>query len=326
VTVFFLFSLFALILGFVFDLIIGDPQSWPHIARIMGKLIVQQEKALYPLKNKRFAGLLLIMILCAICVIFPAVLLYGAWRVSRWLYFVIETLLIWQCLATKDLYIESNKVYKELKKDDLSAAKNAVSMIVGRDTENLDDSGITRACVETVAENTADGVVAPLFYIALFGAAGGCLYKAVNTADSMLGYKNEKYIDFGRAAAKFDDFFNFIPSRLTALLMIAAAWIGRLDVKSAYCIWRRDRRKHASPNSAQAESAAAGALGIRLAGDAVYKGILIKKPYIGDDTRKIEAEDIRRSHKLLFITAFLMFILALAFRGIVLWRYVYAAI
>ena len=179
-------------------------------------------------------------------------------------------------------------------------------MIVGRDTENLTEEGVTKAAVETVAENTSDGVTAPLLFLLLGGASFGFLYKAVNTMDSMLGYKNEKYLYFGRFPAKMDDVFNYIPSRVTALFMIAAAFLTEMDAKNAWMIWRRDRRKHASPNSAQTESVCAGALRVRLAGDAVYFGKLHKKEYLGDPLRPIEPEDIRRAGRLMYVTAFLV--------------------
>jgi len=317
------YSSLALFLGFAMDLNLGDPQGLPHITRVMGALIRGLEGILYPLQNKRFAGALLVIIICLLCLLAPAALLFGAWLVSPWLYLTLETLIIWQCLAVKSLRIESGKVYTALRNKDLPAARYALSMIVGRDTENLDEAGITRACVETVAENTSDGVIAPLFYIVFFGSPGGCLYKAINTMDSMIGYKNERYIDFGRAAAKLDDFFNFIPSRLCALLMVATASQGGLNSKNAWRIWRRDRRKHASPNAAQTESVMAGALGVRLSGSAYYGGVLHDKPYIGDDARPIETEDIIHSHKLLYRTAFLMFIIALVIRVLTgfIWAY-----
>jgi adenosylcobinamide-phosphate synthase len=218
------------------------------------------------------------------------------------------------------------KVYQALQMGDEEQARSAVSMIVGRDTDRLDEDGIIKAAVETVAENTADGVIAPMFYLAIGGGLLGVLYKSINTMDSMVGYKNERYLDFGRYAAKLDDIANYIPSRLAALLMIAGTGLCRLmecvrmtynsargehreviyNPGNAWRIHRRDRRKHASPNSAQTESVCAGALGIRLAGDAWYFGQKVEKPYIGDDLRRIEAEDIRRANILLYATSFLM--------------------
>ena len=270
-----IYSTSALCAGFLMDIIIGDPQGWPHVVRGMGVLIAWLERRFYPLPNKRLGGALLALATLLACAVPPA-LLYFAFCVSPWVYFALETLLCWQLLAAKSLMVESDKVYAALREKDIYKARKAVAMIVGRDTEELDEAGVTRAAVETVAENTSDGVVAPLFYIMLGGASLGCLYKAANTLDSMVGYKNERYLDFGRFAAQLDDALN---------------------------------------NSAQTEAVAAGALCVRLAGNAYYFGQLYKKPYIGDDIRPIEAEDIRRSHKLLYVTAVLMLFLAIIGRG-----------
>ncbi len=311
------FSTLALCFGFGLDLLLGDPQGWPHIVRGFGALIAWLERVLYPMQSKRLAGFLLVAITLIVCAGIPAALLFGAWRLSVWAYFVLETLFIWQLLAVKSLRVESDRVYTALTANDLPAAKNAVSMIVGRDTADLDASGVARAAVETVAENASDGVAAPLFYLMLGGATLGCLYKAVNTMDSMIGYKNEKYLDFGRCAARLDDVLNFFPARLCALTMILAARLTGFDAKGAYRIWVRDRRKHASPNSAQTESVVAGALHLRLAGNASYGGVLHEKPTIGDDLRPIEPEDVLRSHKILYATSILLFLAALLVRGCV---------
>ena len=308
-------STLGLCAGFVLDLTLGDPQGWPHIVRGIGGMIAALEKVFYPMKNKRLGGALLVLSVLLVCAALPATLLYVAWRLSPWAYLALEALLCWQFIALKSLRTESWKVYDELIKDDLPAARKAVSMIVGRDTAALDEAGVTRAAVETVAENASDGVIAPLFYLALGGAAFGMFYKAVNTMDSMIGYKNERYMDFGRFAAKLDDCMNYLPSRLSALLMIAMARLCGLDAKSARRIWKRDRRKHASPNSAQTEAAMAGALHVRLAGNAYYFGKLYQKPYIGDDLRSIEPKDILLSHRLLYAASILMFLLVLAVRG-----------
>ena len=308
-------STLGLCAGFVLDLTLGDPQGWLHIVRGIGALIAALEKIFYPMKNKRLGGALLVLSVLLICSALPAIFLYLAWRLSPWAYFVLEALLCWQLLALKSLKIESRKVYDALAKSDLPAARKAVSMIVGRDTAALDTAGVTRAAVETVAENASDGVIAPLFYLALGGAVFGMFYKAVNTMDSMIGYKNERYLDFGRFAAKLDDVMNFLPSRLSALLMIMMARLCGLDAKSAHRIWKRDRRKHASPNSAQTEAVMAGALHVRLAGNAYYFGKLYEKPTIGDDVRPIEAGDILLSHRLLNAASVLMFLLAFIVRG-----------
>ncbi len=303
----------ALLLGFGLDLLLGDPHGWPHLVRWFGKVIETLEKRFYPLENKRLGGALLVIGTLLIGAGVPAAALYGAWKVSRWAYLALATILVWQCLAARSLRDESLRVYDALKTGTLAEARKAVSMIVGRDTDVLDEAGVTRAAVETVAENTSDGEVAPIVYIMLLGPLGGCFYKAVNTMDSMVGYRNERYERFGTCAARLDDVMNYVPARLSALLMIAGAALCGMDAGNARRIWRRDRRKHASPNSAQTEAVMAGALRVRLAGDAQYFGVVHKKEYIGDDLRPIEAEDIRHSHRLLFVTSALM--LALAVMG-----------
>ena len=310
-----------LLLGFAFDAVLGDPYSMPHPIRLIGNLIAYLEKYIRKHFHKlRFGGavLAIIVILCSAGI--PAVLLMICYHINLILGILTESILCYYMLAARCLHDESMKVYRAFQNHDTESARKAVSMIVGRDTAVLDDAGIIRAAVETVAENTSDGVTAPLFYMALGGAVGGCFYKAVNTMDSMLGYRNEKYIDIGRFPAKFDDVLNFIPSRLTALLMIAVCPVLKLDMKNAYRIWKRDRRKHASPNSAQTESACAGALHIRLAGDAYYFGELHKKEYIGDDDRPVENGDIRRTNQLMYLTAILMLIIAVSIRILIFGR------
>ena len=209
----------------------------------------------------------------------------------------------YQMLAVKSLKDESMRVFEELKKGDLEGARYAVSMIVGRDTKALDEAGVTKAAVETVAENTSDGIIAPLFYMAIGGPVLMFFYKGVNTMDSMVGYKNEKYLNFGRYAAKFDDIMNYIPARISALLMIAASYVCGFDGKNAAKIYKRDRYNHASPNSAQTEAVMAGALDIQLAGNAYYFGKLYEKPTIGDDIRSVESQDIKRANCLLYVSS-----------------------
>ncbi len=301
-----LWNTLAVVLGFLLDALVGDPQGWPHLVRLYGALIAALEKALYPLKNKRLGGTVLTVLTVLIGTLVPALLLWAAGKVSPWLRLLLGTVLVWQCLAARSLRDESDLVRIPLEAGDLPKAREMVGRIVGRDTDALDAAGVARAAVETVAENTSDGVIAPLFFMTLLGPVGGCFYKSVNTQDSMIGYKNDRYLDFGRTAALLDDAVNFLPARLAALLMILGARFCRLDAQNAWRIWRRDRRNHASPNSAQTESAAAGALRLRLAGDAVYFGVLHKKPFIGDDLRPIEPEDIRRSHKLLYAASWEM--------------------
>ena len=248
----------------------------------------------------------------------PAVILSVAYKYFWQLGLALESFWCYQIFATKSLKVESDRVYIALKDKGLEAGRKAVSMIVGRDTQNLTEEGVTKAAVETVAENTSDGVIAPLFYMLIGGAVLGFTYKAINTMDSMVGYKNDKYQWFGTAAAKLDDVVNFIPARVSAVLMILAAYLNGMDGKNAACIFRRDRFNHKSPNSAQTEAVMAGALDVQLAGDAWYFGKLHKKPTIGDPVREMELLDIRRSHKLLYGTAMLGLILGIILRILVL--------
>lgn len=308
-----LISLAACVTGFLLDFVFGDPVWLYHPVRVIGNFISFGERKLRGIfgkteKGELAAGTVLWFLTAGFSFVIPFLVLWGAQRLHPALRFLIESFWCYQILAARCLVRESGKVYNRLKEKDLPGARKAVSMIVGRDTENLTEEGVTKAAVETVAENTSDGVTAPLLFLILGGAPFGFLYKAVNTMDSMLGYKNEKCLYFGRFPAKMDDVFNFIPSRVTALFMIVAAFLTGMDGKNAWKIWRRDRRKHASPNSAQTESACAGALRVRLAGDAVYFGKLHKKEYLGDPLRPIEPEDIRRAGRLMYATAFLMLV------------------
>lgn len=313
------YHIIAFFAGFLLDLVFGDPHFLPHPIRLIGKLITETERMLRrtnaqtdensaDINKKEFrqgVALTLIVIISVVTVV--SFILLAAYRIHIYLGIAVECIMTYQILAVKCLKVESMKVYKCLKDDDIEQARKAVSMIVGRDTECLDDEGITKAAVETVAENTSDGVIAPMLYLAIGGPILAFLYKAINTMDSMIGYKNDKYLYFGRAAAKLDDLVNFIPSRISAYLMIAATFFAGSDfsTKGAYKIYKRDRRKHASPNSAQTEAVCAGALSIRLAGDTSYFGKIVKKQYIGDMIRKAEYEDIRRVNRLMYITAWL---------------------
>lgn len=313
-------TLGALVLGFILDLLIGDPHFLYHPIRLVGNLISVTEKGLRKIfpkteKGELAAGVFLVLIVTGISTAVPCLLLYGARRLNPWLYFAVQTVTCYQLLATRSLKDESMKVCDRLKAEDLPGARYAVSMIVGRDTQVLDETGVTKAAVETVAENTSDGIIAPMLFLAIGGAGLGYFYKSINTMDSMVGYKNEKYLYFGRAAAKLDDVVNFLPSRISALLMIAACTFTGLDRKNAFRIWKRDRFNHASPNSAQTEAVMAGALGVQLAGDAWYFGTLCKKKTIGDAIRPVEYEDIRRANRLLYGTA----VLALVVFSFVRW-------
>ena len=305
-----MWSLYALILGFFLDLLIGDPHGFPHPVVLIGKLIDVTEKGMrkiFPktVRGENFAGAAIWLIVVIVSTALPALLLWLAYGVSRWLGLALETIMCAQILATKSLRQESMKVYQALQTGDLEKARHAVSMIVGRDTQRLDEAGVARAAVETVAENTSDGIIAPMLFLAIGGAPLGFFYKAVNTMDSMLGYVEMPYKHVGLAPAKTDDFFNFLPARISALLMLAAGALLGMDGKNGWKIFKRDRYNHASPNSAQTESVCAGLLGLRLAGDAWYHGVLHKKKYIGDPLREIEPEDIPKACRLLYATAFL---------------------
>lgn len=300
--------------GFVLDCFLGDPTWLYHPVRLMGVCIAALEKAVRKIcgespKKLLIGGCILWCIVLAAFTAVPVFLLWAAEKASPVLAFALESFWCYQILAAKSLRTESMKVYQQLVNGNLAGARQTVSMIVGRDTDRLDAEGVAKAAVETVAENTSDGVVAPLFYMMIGGAPLGFAYKAVNTMDSMLGYKEETYLYIGRAAAKLDDAVNYIPARLSALLMLLASWILRMDWKNAWRIFRRDRYKHSSPNSAQTESVCAGALEIRLAGDAWYFGKRYRKDYIGDPLRPVEAEDIRRADRLMYGTSVLAFVL-----------------
>ena len=306
--------LLALVLGFCIDLIFGDPHSIPHPVVLIGRLISATEKLvrkIFPktVRGENVAGGVLWLLVVLISTAVPLGILYLGYKISPWLGLALESIMCWQILATKSLKVESMKVYTALKAGDPAEYRRAVSMIVGRDTAALDGRAVARAAVETVAENTSDGIIAPMLYLAIGGAPLGFFYKAVNTMDSMLGYVEMPYKNIGLVPAKMDDFFNFLPARLSALLMLLAGWLEGLDIRRGWRIWRRDRRNHASPNSAQTESVCAGLLGLRLAGDAYYHGVLHKKPYIGDPVREIEYEDIPRACKLLYGTAMVSLVL-----------------
>lgn len=325
------YHIFAFIVGFVLDLLIGDPHFIPHPVRLIGSLISFCDKRLncdagYNISEKKLnlikykRGMLLVFTVIFATFAMSVIIIVAAYSINLYAGVIAEAVMTWQILATKCLRVESMRVYDALRTDGVDAGRRAVSMIVGRDTSVLDAAGVTRAAVETIAENTSDGVIAPMLYTAIGGPVLGFVYKAVNTMDSMLGYKNDKYMYFGRFAARLDDVVNFIPARISAYLMIAAAFIGgrQFDGKNAYRIFKRDRFNHASPNSAQTESVCAGALRVQLAGDAVYFGKLVKKKYIGDCLREIEYDDIKRANRLMYITAFLCELLSVAVMSLVL--------
>ena len=312
----------SIIIGFIIDFFVGDPHSIPHPVVAIGKLISFMDKKLrLGNSDKRdiIRGVWTVLIVVAVSAAVPALILFIMRRIHPIVYLVVSSIMCAQIVAARELVRECRAVEKALERGDIEKARKAVSYVVGRDTGSLGKEDICRAAVETIAENGSDGVIAPLFWMFLFGAPGGFFYKAVNTMDSMLGYKNEKYLYFGRAAARTDDVVNFIPSRISALLMIASCPLCRLDRHNAWRVFRRDRLKHTSPNAAQTESVFAGALNVRLNGPAYYGGVLHEKEYLGDDTRPIEIPDIRRSGYLMYTASFMMVIIGVLFRmGVIL--------
>lgn len=292
-------------IGFLLDLWLGDPEEWYHPVRTIGWLIGSLEQVLRRLFPSGKAGelaaggVMAVLTLAAVSGTAAGILKLAGW-IHPAVRFLILCVMDWQILAAKSLKTESMKVYYALKEENVEKARWAVSRIVGRDTRPLTREGIIKAAVETVAENTSDGVIAPLVYLLLGGPVPGFAYKAINTMDSMIGYKNEKYQYFGRIPARLDDLANLLPARLTAFFLIGASWLlPGFDQKGAWRIWLRDRYCHKSPNSAHGEAVCAGALGIQLAGPARYFGVWQQKPTIGDDTRKVEAEDIVRVNRLM---------------------------
>lgn len=317
-------SLAALIIGSILDFILGDPRGLWHPVQGIGWVISRLERILRRIfpsgkTGERWAGGLLVILTLLISVGLPALLLFLLSSIHPLLSFLLSCIFCWQMLAAKSLRVESMKVQEALEQEGLEAGRRAVSMIVGRDTRDLTEEGVIKAAVETVAENTSDGVTAPLFYMILAGPLGGIAYKAVNTMDSMVGYKNETYQYFGTCAARLDDAANFIPARLSALFMIAAAFLAGYDGKNAWRIFKRDRKKHKSPNAAHTEAVMAGALSVRLAGDAWYFGKLFKKPFIGDDIRPVERQDIARACRLEYATALLQLLVLGALKAAVIW-------
>ena len=306
----------AVAIGFVLDLIFGDPQWMPHPIRFIGMLISKGEKLVkefFP-KQEFLAGVILTIFVTGISFILPLFILNYVGRWSITCKIGLEAFFCYQILATKCLKVESMRVHKYLIKNDMTQSRKYLSWIVGRDTTNLNEEQVAKAVVETIAENTSDGVIAPLIFLIIGGAPLGFFYKAVNTLDSMIGYKNEKYMLLGRFAAKLDDVLNFIPAILSAMLMIVSSFIIRLDYKNAIKIYRRDKHNHASPNSAKTESVAAGALNVQLAGDAYYFGELVSKQTIGDANKPVTPESICVMNNLMYATAIVSVILFCAIR------------
>ncbi len=310
----FKYSIYACFIGFALDMLLGDPNFIFHPIRLIGKMIQVFEKFFrkaFPCSQKGLiiAGTFFNIAVCVISVFTAFIIIFYGYEVNVYFGAAFESVVCYFMLAAKSLKKESMKVYEKIMAGDIDGGKKAVSMIVGRDTENLDEKGIIKAAVETVAENLSDGVIAPLFYMLIGGGIFGVFYKAVNTMDSMVGYKNEKYFLFGKFSARLDDIVNFIPSRISAFMMILASFILGKDYKSAFKIFKRDRFNHSSPNSAQTEAVCAGALNIRLSGDAFYFGKLYRKPFIGDDINPIIPNNIVDINRLMYLSSFLMLIL-----------------
>lgn len=318
-------SLYALLLGFVLDLLLGDPPRFPHLVVGMGKMISSLEDRLRRLFPQTPAGELCAGAVLAVSLplFWPGLtwgLLYLCNRAHPLACLLVESLFCWQCLALRSMKEAGMKVVAALKQDDLPAARLAVSQIVGRDTAALDEAGVIRAAVESVAENVNDGVIAPLLFLLVGGAPLGVFYKAINTMDSMIGYKNRRYLYFGRAAAILDDIASFIPARVAGLLLVLAAYCLKLDGRNAWRIFCRDRYNHDSPNSAQTEAACAGALHLQLGGDAEYFGEPVFRPTLGDDDRLPGPDDIGWASRLLYESSFICLLIGLAVKGAILCR------
>lgn len=294
-------SIFA---AFVLDCLAGDPYWFPHPVRLIGKYISFFEqlarKVFKSETGLMFAGMLLTFSTVTLAYIVPWMLLKLAYRSNMLLYHAINIVLLYTCLAARCLANEGKKICNALKAGDIQNSRKLLSFIVGRDTEKLDEGGITRGAVETVAENTSDGVIAPLFYMFIGGAPLAMAYKAANTLDSMVGYKNEKYIYFGRASARLDDVLNYIPARLSALFIVFASALLGLNYKNSFYTVKRDGRNHSSPNSGYPEAAVAGALEVQLGGTNSYFGKLVEKPTIGSLIKPLDRYDIEAAVGLMY--------------------------
>lgn len=314
-------NLLSIYTGYVLDLIIGDPYSFPHPVRFIGKLISFVEKQIRKIatsdKALKIAGFFLWFVVVGVTLGSTSIVL-RLFQFNKITYFLVNSILIYTTLATKCLKDESEKIYKVLKTGDLDKSRIQLSYIVGRDTTNLSEKEIVRATVETVAENTVDGIIAPLFYGFIGGAPLAMAYKAINTLDSTVGYKNDKYYYLGFASAKIDDIANYIPARLGVLLLSIGSLFVGFNFKDALKIGIRDRKNHKSPNCAFSEGAVAGALGIQLGGTNVYFGKEVYKPTIGDKKREIEIEDIVRTNKIMYSSSIISIIIFTTFYYLVI--------
>ena len=309
----------ALGIGFILDIIFGNPNFFLHPIRVMGGLISVTEKVIRRIFPKGKAGeviggTVMVLIVIAISGGIPFAILFYLYNWNIFAAVAAESIICYFMLATRSLGKEGSKIYSSLLNQDINRARKEVSMIVRRDTDSLDDTGITRATVESIAKNTCDGVVAPIIYMAIGGAVLGCVYKAINIMDSMVGYKNDKYLYFGKVAAKLNDIVNFIPSRIAARLMIVSSYILGFNGKNASYIYKRDSKKHAGSNSARTESVIAGALRIQLAGDAYYSGELHKKPFIGDAITNVTYDNIKQTSRIMYMTAIFTVVILVALK------------
>lgn len=305
-----------LTIGFILDLIIGDPNNPVHPVRIIGKLCSFLENIMRKIfKNSlKLAGLLVWLITVGVTFTVTFFIVDIAKKYNIYFGILLEGILIYFCISSKGLVVEGRKVIKHLLKNDIEGARKQLSYIVGRDTQSLDEKGIVRAVVETIAENMSDGVIAPIFYAGIFGAPLAMAYKAVNTMDSMFGYKNDRYMEFGFFPAKLDDVFNYIPARVTGIIIVISSFILRYDYKNSFKIYNRDRYNHTSPNSAHPEAAMAGALDVQLGGANYYFGKLVEKPTIGDKIKEIEIKDVDGTVKILYLSAFISYLIMILVR------------
>ena len=301
-------------IAYVLDLIFGDPQNVVHPVQVIGKIISAGEKVLLRKKYKFLAGAVLNIFTVSITYTLMY-LISKSVKISVF-FMIIEIYLMYTIFSINSLAREGNRVYRILKEGDIEKARKDLSYLVSRDTEMMDEKMIIRSTMETISENTVDGIVAPMFYMFLGGMPLAMAYKAINTLDSMVGYKNEKYMDFGKFSAKVDDAVNFIPARITGILIVLASMILGYDYKNSLKIFIRDRKNHSSPNSAHSEASVAGALGVQFGGKVSYFGKEIDKPTIGDKTKEFELEDIRKNIRIMYVTSFLsLVIFSLIFTG-----------
>ncbi len=303
------------------DLLLGDPRWFPHPVRLLGIVALRLEIFFRALVNsQRLAGVLTISSLLMLTTIFLTTILSLSYAMHPLAGQAVAIFIFYTTLAARDLIRHSKAVYQALQKNDIPGARKKVAMIVGRDTDRLAEAGICKAAIESVAENMVDGITAPLFWGILTGPVGAMLYKVINTGDSMFGYKNEKYREFGWAAARLDDLVNFVPARLSALIIPLAAFFLKLNWEKSFFILKRDRKNHASPNSGHPEAAVAGALAIELGGSARYFGKTVDKPTIGEPTTPITAAHILAANHLILLASAIFAALLLAIRILIIMR------